>query len=130
MSAVHLNIGRDTYKTIIHTRGHEIIADEPTELGGHDLGFNPKELLAAALGACTSITLRMYADRKEWDIAAIETEVYVDWKKDELKTNFTRKINFTGNIDETQKERLLKIANSCPVHKILSGEIEIQTTVH
>lgn len=129
MATVHLKTGRDKYRTIINNGSHQIIADEPLASGGENLGFNPKELLASALGACTSITLRMYADRKEWNIDSIETEVSVDWNKEESKTYFTRKIAFTGELDDIQKERLLKIANSCPVHKILSGEINIETTV-
>lgn len=130
MAVIHSVIRSAKYATEITTlRGNTIIADEPFELGGENLGLSPEELLAAALAACTSITLRMYANRKEWQLNEVKIEVEV--KRDTIKngTIFWRKLMLTGNLDETQKERLVQIANACPVHKILSNNIDIVTSV-
>ena len=105
--------------------GNIIIADEPVEKGGKDTGFSPKELLTASLSACTSATLRMYIDKKGWDIPEIKVET--ELIEMEGKTLFVRKLEFIGTIDEDQKKRLVLVANACPVHKILSGTIEIET---
>jgi putative redox protein len=130
MAVIHSVIRSAKYATEITTlSGNTIIADEPFELGGENLGLSPEELLAAALAACTSITLRMYANRKEWQLNEVKIEVEV--KRDTIKngTTFWRKLMLTGNLDETQKERLVQIANACPVHKILSNNIDIVTSV-
>lgn len=121
--------GREKYKTIIRSATNEIIADEPIELGGKDLGFDPGQLLTASLGSCTSITLRMYADRKEWDVEEISVKVTLN---DEDKNNpiLMRIIEIKANLDEQQKSRLLTIANACPVHKLLSKGIEIITEMN
>lgn len=118
--------GREKYKTIIRSATNEIIADEPIDLDGKDLGFDPGQLLTASLGSCTSITLRMYADRKEWDVEEISVKVTLN---DEDKNNpiLMRIIEIKANLDEQQKSRLLTIANACPVHKLLSKGIEIIT---
>lgn len=121
--------GREKYKTIIRSATNEIVADEPIELGGKDLGFDPGQLLTASLGSCTSITLRMYADRKEWDVEEISVKVTLN---DEDKNNpiLMRIIEIKANLDEQQKSRLLTIANACPVHKLLSKGIEIITEMN
>lgn len=118
--------GREKYKTIIRSATNEIVADEPIDLNGKDLGFDPGQLLTASLGSCTSITLRMYADRKEWDVEEISVKVTLN---DEDKNNpiLMRIIEIKANLDEQQKSRLLTIANACPVHKLLSKGIEIIT---
>ena len=118
--------GREKYKTIIRSATNEIVADEPIDLNGKDLGFDPGQLLTASLGSCTSITLRMYADRKEWNVEEISVKVTLN---DEDKNNpiLMRIIEIKANLDEQQKSRLLTIANACPVHKLLSKGIEIIT---
>jgi putative redox protein len=118
--------GQEKYKTIIRSTTNEIIADEPVELGGQDLGLNPIELLTASLASCTSITLRMYSDRKEWDVKEIATDVTLN---DEDKNNpiLTRTIEIEGYLDEQQKSRLLAIANACPMYKLLNKGLEIIT---
>jgi putative redox protein len=97
------------------------------ENGGHDLGFSPKELLAASLAACTSATLRMYADRKGWDLQEVKLEIDLERDEPGNKTIIKRNLELFGNLDEKQRERLLLVANSCPVHKILTNSIEITT---
>jgi putative redox protein len=114
------------YQTTIRSNGHTVIADEPVELTGTDTGMNPYSLLLASLGSCTSITLRMYIDRKGWTIP--EISVNLDLTKTETGTQINRKISFTGDITTDQHQRLLEIADACPIHKILTGTINITTT--
>lgn len=118
--------GRELYKTIIRSSSNEIIADEPVDLGGKDLGLNPAELLTASLASCTSITLRMYADRKEWDLDEITVEVILN-DTDKNNPVLMRTVEVKGNLEEQQTARLLAIANACPIHKLLGRGIEIQT---
>jgi|ERR1700752_3513238 len=123
------HIAKETYKTELKSSsGNSLISDEPIDKGGKDLGFSPKELLIAALAACTTITLRMYADHKQWDLQEVNIEV--DLRRDEndtTKTIITRKMEFIGNLDEEQRNRLTQIANSCPVHKMLANPVEINS---
>lgn len=121
--------GREKYKTIIRSATNEIIADEPIDLGGKDLGFAPGQLLTASLGSCTSITLRMYADRKEWNVEEISVKVTLN-NEDKNNPILMRIIEIKANLDEQQKSRLLTIANACPVHKLLSKGIEIITEMN
>lgn len=115
------------YATKITSDSNTLIADEPLSHGGTGKGFAPMELLASSLAACTSITLRMYADRKEWDLDNIE--VIVDLETNSTESLFKRAITLTGNLSQEQTDRLLDIANHCPVHKILSNTISIHTTL-
>ncbi|MBL8496520.1 OsmC family protein [Nitrosomonas sp. JL21] len=123
----------------ILTSHHRLISDEPIALGGTDLGFNPYELLLAALGSCTSMTLRMYANHKQIDLQDIQVELH----HDRIHANdcagcdehpqqidvITRVIQLTGHLDEKQRTRLLEIANACPVHKTLNSKIQINTSL-
>ncbi|HCR54020.1 MAG TPA: OsmC family protein [Cyclobacteriaceae bacterium] len=130
MAKVTSSIKKENYKIEIKSpSGNTVIADEPENMGGKDLGFSPKELLASALAACTSATVKMYADRKEWDLHEVKINIELDFRASENKTVISRKIGFVGNLDATQKSRLLAIANACPVHKILSNPIEIISQV-
>jgi putative redox protein len=126
MVRIKAGIGLEPYKIQIKTlSGNILLADEPLEKGGKDVGFSPKELLASALAACTCATVRMYVERNGWDLPQID--VFIDLIEEEGKTIFNRKVHFEGNLDEDQQKRLLNVANSCPVHKILSHEIEVNT---
>lgn len=128
MDKVSSSIKTDLYKIEIRSpSGNVLIADEPLDLGGKDEGFSPKELLIAALAACTSATLRMYADRKQWDLQEVKIDLDLDRNDSENKTYINRKIRLIGNLDEEQRARLLDIANKCPIHKILSNPIGIHT---
>jgi putative redox protein len=124
---VTATIGTDHYKTELMTSGHQTIVDEPEELGGTNLGPAPGEFLMISLASCTAITLRMYADRKKWNVEKIKVEVA--FEKAQYKTIFKREISFEGDLDDDQRARLLQIANSCPVHKTLSNPIEIETVL-
>lgn len=128
MAKISSSIKKELYKIeITSPSGNNLVADEPTEIGGKNLGFSPKELLASALAACTSATIRMYADRKGWDLEEVKLEIEIERDEHENTTVINRKLLIFGNLDEAQKLRLLNVANSCPVHKILSNPIEINT---
>lgn len=130
MAKIASSIKEELYRIEIKSpTGNVVIADEPVEKGGKDAGFSPKELLASALAACTSATVKIYADRKGWDLKELKTEVELEFINEENKTVINRKLNFIGNLDESQKNRLLAVANGCPIHKILSSPIEIETKV-
>jgi putative redox protein len=106
---------------------HTWLGDEPADVGGGDTGPGPQSLLLSALGACTAITVRMYAGRKGWPLEGIEVDLA--YGEAEPGTAIERRITLRGPLDETQRARLLDIANRCPVHKILSGPIAISTAL-
>ena len=127
------------FRTEVQANRHTLIADEPLAVGGTDEGPNPYDYLLAALGSCTSITVRMYADRKEWPLEAIEVRLSheklhaKDCEECESETGrvdrIVREIKLIGPLDEAQQERLLNIANKCPVHRTLHSEIVVKTIV-
>lgn len=128
MAKITSTLKKELYKTEIRSSsGNTLISDEPNAVGGKNLGFSPTELLASSLAACTSATLRMYADRKDWDLEEVKLEVSLEVNREENRTEIHRKIKLIGNLDQAQRDRMLAIANACPVHKILSGTIAIQT---
>ena len=116
---------------------HRLVADEPTALGGTDTGPNPYDLLLAALGSCTSMTIAMYARRKEWPLQSVRVTLRharihaEDCEDCESKTGrldrIEREVELFGPLDDEQRSRLLEIANKCPVHRTLQSEISIRT---
>ncbi len=130
MGKITANIGTELYKTEIESETNLIISDEPKSSGGQDLGFAPNELLASSLAACTAITLRMYANRKGWELTDVKVEVSFETNSVENKFKIVRDIQLLGNLDEDQQARLLIIANKCPIHKILTNPIEITTALN
>src|SRR4051812_31856760 len=113
MAKVSSSIKQERYRIDITTpTGNSVIADEPIEKGGKDIGFSPKELLAAALAACTSATVRMYADQKKWPLEEVKIDIDLERIDAENKTVISRKIGFIGNLDADQKKRLLAVANA------------------
>lgn len=130
MNLVHAQSStqEQAYKTVITSSEHSIIVDEPIDLGGQNLGPTPAHLMAGSLAACTSITLKMYANRKEWAIEEILVDVTLN-TEDKSNPFFDRSIQLIGNLDEAQKNRILSIANACPMHKLLERGITINTTL-
>lgn len=122
---VSARIGHERYRTEIFDDTHKFLADEPVELGGKDLAPAPGDFLRASLASCTAITLRMYADRKKFPVEKIEVKVGTESR--DGKTIFHRKIYITGSLDNAQRERMLDIANACPIHKVLVNPIEMIT---
>lgn len=122
-------IGKEHYLTqLTNTRGHELVADEPPDVGGTDKGPRPGDFIRMGLAACTAITLRMYADRKNWPVEKIKVKVS-NAPFDGQKTVFHTEVEITGSVDEEQRARLLQIAKLCPVHKMLTNPIETETVL-
>jgi uncharacterized OsmC-like protein/alpha/beta superfamily hydrolase len=134
------NLNTDNgFTTQMKLGDHYITADEPESVGGNNFGPTPYELVSAGLAACTAMTLKMYASFKNWELENVEVHTNYDKKhandceKCESSSakidTFTRKIRITGNLDEKQRQKLLEIANKCPVHRTLHNNIEIETTL-
>ena len=121
------SIATTKYQVRLENGRHVFSADEPAEQGGLDSAPTPDELLEAALASCTAITLRMYADRKQWPVESIDVDVALE--RTEGKTVFSRNIHLKGNLDQEQKDRLLQIAKLCPVSKTLTGSIEVNSSI-
>lgn len=135
----HLNLKEDNFTTNIQTKKHSLIADEPGSVGGDDFGPSPYDYLSAGLAACTVMTLKLYAERKGWDLQ--EVFVYVTYSKkhsDDLMLDvekptrldhLQKQLEFVGNLDEKQKQRLKEIASKCPLHKTLQSDVIINTEI-
>jgi putative redox protein len=104
--------------------GHTLLVDEPLEAGGTDCGPAPTRLLAASLAACTAITVEMYAERKGWDVGAVEVEVEVA-HDGHMPTAFEVSLRLPAHLSDAEKERLVGVAAKCPVHKVLRGETPV-----
>ena len=124
------SIGIQKYLCTITWRNGTIIMDEPITIEGRDLGPDPYSTLLASLAGCTLSTLRMYIDRKGWDIPEIHVSLNFKLNTEgEFSTNIKREISFSKEVPEDQKQRLLIIASKCPVSKILENKIEINTSI-
>jgi len=120
-------IGNDLYKTELSARTHLVIADEPFDVGGKDLGPRPGDFVRMGLASCTAITLRMYANRKNLDVKKIK--VSVGNGPFDGKTVYETNIEIEGNLTDEQRKRMLQIAKMCPVHKALTNPVEINSTL-
>ena len=136
---VTVDDGGVRYSQIISAGRHVLRGDEPVDAGGSDTGPNPYELLLAALGSCASITVRMYADRKKWPLEGVHVELsYGATHADDsavcdteprMITAIEMEVSFVGDLSEQQRQRLLEIANRCPVHRTLTSRIQIRGTL-
>lgn len=114
--------------TLTDDLAHSWLGDEPPDMGGANAGPDPTRLLLSSLGACTVITLQMYAARKQWPLAAVHVELQFNPAgKPAGGTDITRRIDVQGELTDEQRARLLQIANACPIHKVLTGEIRIES---
>jgi putative redox protein len=130
--------GSGTYTQQINAGHHRIVADEPRPIGD-DTGPTPYDLLLAALGACTSMTVRMYADRKGWPLRRVRvtlrhSRIHAEDCADCETTkgwidHIDRDIELAGDLDDTQRQRLLHIAERCPVHQTLTSEVDVATSL-
>lgn len=124
------SIGTQKYLCTINWRNGQLIMDEPESIEGKDLGPDPYTTLLASLAGCTLSTLRMYIDRKGWDIPEIKISMNMfQINNPELETVMTRDISLSNEVDEDTKQRLLIVAEKCPVSKILKNKITIPTTI-
>lgn len=126
--------GVGKFQQNISLGSHHLVADEPVSVGGLNTGPAPVDFLGIALGACTSMTLRMYAERKGWEFGRIRVDVIHTKIEDsegggDKKDQFTRNLSVEGNISQEQRDKLVEIANKCPVHKIMSKPSEIVTHI-
>ena len=125
--------GNGRFETAIQVRGAAILADEPVEVGGGGLGPTPYELLSAALAACTSMTLRLYAERKGWAMPGFTVEVAHSLVRGAdgapPRDRFDRHIAFDSPLDPGQAAKTLEIADKCPVHRTLMRGFEIGTRI-
>ncbi len=125
MRAVVSRFGSGHFQQALEVGNDHSVSDIDEAEGGNSSGSSPHECLGAALAACTGMTLKMYAQRKSWDLQ--DAIVTVDIERVNDIEKFKRSIKLVGAIDTEQSERLLEIANKCPVHKALTGTIEINT---
>lgn len=122
------HIGRDTYSTRIEVGGHALTGDEPARNGGRNTGPAPWDYLLAGLGACTAITLRMYADRKQWPVDAVDVDLHLTHGADGAML-IRRTLAISGAVDDAQKARMVEIAEKTPVTLTLKAGLHIDTTL-
>jgi putative redox protein len=125
------------FRTDVEVGGHHLVVDEPIAVGGADGGPTPYEMLLAGLGACTVMTLRIYADRRKWPLERarvtlqhrkVHAQDCVDCDKRDAKMDVIDRIIFLeGQLDEEQRAKLIEIAERCPVHQTLKGKIQVNT---
>ena len=125
---VKASLGTEKYYTEVIAGENKLITDEPIDKGGGNRGVNPFEILATSLASCTAATQRLYIDRKGWEIPQINVEVDLDNYPQTRLAQFCRVIDFGATeLSEDIKDKLYKIADACPIHKILTNDIEILT---
>ena len=128
MAHATVSIGTVNYATTITTGRHTLTADEGPGLGGKDTGPAPYDLLTAALGACTVITLRMYAERKQWPVTALHADIR--FRREGDKAHIDRLLTIEGSVDDEQKKRMADIAERTPVTLTLKSGLEIRTKLN
>lgn len=122
------HIGRDTYHTRIEVGGHALVGDEPERNGGANTGPAPYDFLLAGLGACTVITLRMYADRKQWPVESVAVALHLA-PGDDGTLLVKRVLTIAGGVDDAQKARMVEIAEKTPVTLTLKAGLRIDTSL-
>lgn len=125
MAHATATLGAPNYSVKISASGHDIVSDEPPALGGANAGPAPYDLLLASLGSCTAITLKMYAERKGWDLQGVRVDLH--YGKEGETARIERGLALTGTLTMEQKMRLADIAERTPVTLTLKGGITIET---
>ncbi len=135
----HLNLVEDNFTTYLQTKHHSLVADEPESVGGDNFGPSPYDLLNASVAACTVMTLKMYAQRKGWDLQEVfvyitnskkhSDDLGIDTENPGYLDHMSKKLKFVGNLDAKQKQRLKEIASRCPVHRTLEKGVVFDTMV-
>jgi putative redox protein len=128
MARATATTGLQNYVTHIQSRQHTLVADEPTDRGGQDAGASPSDLVAAALASCTSITLRMYAERKQWPLQSVRVDVQLHRNADK-STSIDRVLTLEGALTDEQRNRLADISERTPVTLTLKAGAAIKTTL-
>ena len=121
--------GRGKYQVEARVGDTALVIDEPQSVGGEGAGPNPYNLLSAALGACTTMTIRLYADRKGWPLKHVEVAVRHSRAGLEARERFDLDIVLTGDLDDTQRTRLMEIAERCPVHLTLARGSDVRASL-
>lgn len=126
---VTARIGKEHFATSITFDNHTLVADEPTHDGGTDLGPSPRAMVLAGLASCTAITIRMVADRNDWPLDGVEVTISSESVRveDETHTTITRHITLLGEMSQERHDRLMNVADACPVHRMLNGNVTIVT---
>ena len=127
MRAIAVRKGK--FEHAVRIREHRLVADEPEDAGGKDLGPSPEELLAAALASCTAITMQMYAERKGWDMTGVEVDCDYQPAERGRPTHFDLVLRLPESLSDEQVERLKVIAAKCPIHRTLEGEVAFEERV-
>ncbi|TCS38608.1 putative redox protein [Paucimonas lemoignei] len=117
--------GTGKLQHVVSIGSHRLLTDESAQHGGEDTGPSPHDLLAASLGSCTAMTLVLYARRKAWPLEDVQVRIEHGQEGDAYLLR--RRIRYVGDLGDVQRARLTEIANKCPMHRVLSGEIRIVT---
>jgi len=136
---IHIHLGDKKYETVLSAGQHELISDEPKHLGGGDKGPDPYDYLLMSLGSCTAITLRMYAERKEWPVEDIFVELRyfkehaedcIDCDEKSAKIDkIEKELIVKGDLTQDQLDKLLEVSHKCPVNRTLNGTIEMSSKI-
>ncbi len=127
INQVTASAGPMPFTTTIRAGNHTFVCDEPASAGGSDKGPKPHDILLASLGACTCITIRMYASRKGWDLKEVTADLRMERSIENgiQTTHITESVSLTGNLDPEMRARLIEIGNRCPVQKTLGPAVQV-----
>jgi len=131
-AAVHASLGPSGYRTTLRVGRHQLVADEPIDAGGTDTGPTPMQMVGAALAGCIAITLRMVAQRKGWPLEGVEIEI--EHGKEPVegarpRDRFEVRVELLGPLDADMRAELTRVASRCPVHRALTHDTSVATTV-
>ncbi|OKH17984.1 OsmC family protein [[Limnothrix rosea] IAM M-220] len=129
MATINVSSNGTRYGQNVSVRDFQFVADEPSSIGGDDRGATPMEYVLAGLGACKAITIRMYAERRGWSLDTVDVQINYERSSAKEKPFVQAQLIFSGDLDEAQRARLKEIGDRCPVHRFLSEQLTIETTI-